>query len=199
MKRAVLICPGRGTYNATELGYVTRHADANLLTPFDAIRRANGQETLTALDTAEKFDPKRHTTGENASPLIFAAGLGDLHAIDRDKIELVAVTGNSMGWYTALACAGGTDIQTGFEIANTIGTLMHEEAVGGNGGVVRDLETCVVVARVAEVPSGDVDRAAGGVEQLDELLVVGALVVVADLVDHDVAGILGRRERGEQD
>ena len=131
MKRAVLICPGRGTYNATELGYVTRHADANLLTPFDAIRRANGQETLTALDNAEKFDPKRHTTGENASPLIFAAGLGDLHAIDRDKIELVAVTGNSMGWYTALACAGGTDITTGFEIANTMGTLMHEEAVGG--------------------------------------------------------------------
>ena len=131
MKRAVLICPGRGTYNAPELGYLSRYADPDLLARFDAIRSAAGQETLTALDAAEKFEPKRHTTGDNASALIFAAGVGDLAAIDRKKIDLVAVTGNSMGWYTALACAGGTDIPTGFEIANTMGTLMHEEAVGG--------------------------------------------------------------------
>lgn len=132
MKRAVLICPGRGTYNATELGYVTRSfGDADLLRTFDALRRMAGQYTLTALDTAATFDPKRHATGDNASALIYASGIADLCALDRDTVDLVAVTGNSMGWYTALACAGAVSFETGFEIANTMGTLMHERAVGG--------------------------------------------------------------------
>ena len=36
MKTAVVICPGRGTYNATELGYLKRNfRDAALLDDFD--------------------------------------------------------------------------------------------------------------------------------------------------------------------
>lgn len=132
MKRAVLICPGRGTYNAPELGSVTRHfSDAELLRRFDEMRAAAGQETLTALDTAPKFEPKRHMTGDNASALIFAAGLGDRLSIDPATVELVGITGNSMGWYTALAAAGAVTPETGFEIANTMGTLMHDQAQGG--------------------------------------------------------------------
>ena len=131
-KRAVLICPGRGTYNATELGYVTRHAtDPAMLARFDTIRSAAGQEMLTALDTAPRYSAKRHATGDNASALIFAAGVGDWQALDSDRVELVAVTGNSMGWYTALACAGAVDVTTGFDIANTMGRLMHAGAPGG--------------------------------------------------------------------
>lgn len=132
MKRAVLIFPGRGTYNAPELGTLTRHfPDAALLARFDAMRSAAGQDTLTALDTAPKYDPKRHMTGDTASALIFAAGLGDRLALDPAKVQIVAVTGNSMGWYTALAAAGAVSPETGFEIANTMGTLMHQGAPGG--------------------------------------------------------------------
>ena len=132
MRRAVLICPGRGTYNAPELGYVTRHfQDLSLLEQFDTFRKSAGQDTLTALDTAATFEAKRHTTGNNASALIYASGMGDFRALNRSAIELVAITGNSMGWYTALACAGGVGPVTGFEIANTMGTLMHDHAPGG--------------------------------------------------------------------
>ncbi|MGB7263528.1 MAG: ACP S-malonyltransferase, partial [Albidovulum sp.] len=51
MKTAVVICPGRGTYTKTELGYLSRHfGDRALLGAFDASRAALGQETLSALD-----------------------------------------------------------------------------------------------------------------------------------------------------
>ena len=132
MKRAVLICPGRGTYNAPELGSLTRNfPDPELLLAFDAMRTAAGQETLTALDTAARFEPRQHTRGDNASALIYAAGYGDSLALDPSKVEIVAVTGNSMGWYTALACAGAVTPEDGFTVANAMGTLMQEAMIGG--------------------------------------------------------------------
>lgn len=131
-KTAVVICPGRGTYNKTELGYLARNfPDAALLASFDAQRSEAGQDTLSALDGAERFSLARHTRGDNASGLIFAATLGDFLAIDRGQTEIVAVTGNSMGWYSALACAGATSPEDGFTIANTMGTLMQQALIGG--------------------------------------------------------------------
>lgn len=131
-KTAVVICPGRGTYNAGELGYLARHFyDADLLAQLDAQRTAAGQDTLTALDSAEKFSPAKHTRGDNASGLIFAASYGDYLAIDRETVEIVAVTGNSMGWYSALACGGALSPQDGFRVANTMGTLMQQALIGG--------------------------------------------------------------------
>lgn len=131
-KTAVVVCPGRGTYNKAELGYLGRHfPDDALLAAFDAQRTAAGQDTLTALDSAERFSLARHTRGDNASGLIYAATLGDFLAIDRKRIEVVAVTGNSMGWYSALACAGAVSAEDGFTVANTMGTLMQEALIGG--------------------------------------------------------------------
>lgn len=132
MKTAVVICPGRGTYNAAELGYLGRHFPApDLLARFDGFREAAGQPTLSALDGAERFSMATHTRGDNASGLIFAASYGDFLALDRSKIEVVAVTGNSMGWYTALACGGALNPDNGFAVANTMGTLMHTALIGG--------------------------------------------------------------------
>ncbi len=128
MKTAVVICPGRGTYNAGEIGTLARHGDAGLIAGFDAARVAAGQETLTALD-AGPFQPGRHTRGDNASGLIFAASLSDFRALS--GVQVVAVTGNSMGWYTALACAGALAAQDGFTVVNTMGTLMHQMGTGG--------------------------------------------------------------------
>ncbi|MEM6409168.1 MAG: ACP S-malonyltransferase [Pseudomonadota bacterium] len=130
MSTAVLICPGRGTYNTPELGTLARHfPDPDLLAAFDARRAELGQRTLSALDGAERFQPALHTRGDNASALIYAASLGDRLSI-RDEIEIVAVTGNSMGWYSALACAGALSPIAGFEIVNTMGTLMQEALIG---------------------------------------------------------------------
>lgn len=132
MKTAVVICPGRGTYNKAELGYLARHfPDADLLAGFDAQRTAAGQETLSELDSAERFSGIEHTRGDNASGLIYAATLGDYLSIDHEEIEVVAITGNSMGWYSALACAGALTPGNGFKVANTMGTLMQEALIGG--------------------------------------------------------------------
>ncbi|MCB2115280.1 MAG: ACP S-malonyltransferase [Rhodobacteraceae bacterium] len=130
MKTAVVICPGRGTYTKTELGYLRRHFhDRALLGAFDARRAALAQETLTALDGAASYSVATHTRGDNASALIYAATLGDFRAID--GVEIVAVTGNSMGWYSALACGGALTAEAGFEVVNTMGTLMQEALIGG--------------------------------------------------------------------
>jgi len=132
MKRAVVICPGRGTYNKSELGYLAQNfPDAGLLAQFDAQRSDLGQESLVSLDSAERFSLAKHTRGDNASALIFASSLGDFQRIDPSAIEIVAVTGNSMGWYTALACAGAVGPEDGFRIANTMGMLMQQNLVGG--------------------------------------------------------------------
>lgn len=129
MKTAVLICPGRGSYTKAELGSLARFPDPALLARFDARRQAEGQETLSALDGAATYSVARHTRGDNASALIYACSLGDAMALR--GVKLVAVTGNSMGWYSALACAGALSPEAGFEVVNTIGRLMQEHLIGG--------------------------------------------------------------------
>lgn len=131
MTKAVVICPGRGTYTKAELGYLALHhgAKAALIGPFDEQRRALGQETLADLDGAASYSVARHTRGDNASGLIYACALADFQ--DIAGVDVVAVTGNSMGWYTALACAGALAPEAGFEVANTMGTLMQQHLIGG--------------------------------------------------------------------
>jgi acyl transferase domain-containing protein len=129
---AVIVAPGRGTYNRGELGYLARHhPDLPDLFNFDAVRAALGQVKVSELDRAHRFSSALHTRGDNASGLIFACGWADFQAIDRDMYEVVGVTGNSMGWYTALTCAGALTAHSGFELANTMGTLMQKHMIGG--------------------------------------------------------------------
>jgi acyl transferase domain-containing protein len=131
-RTAVLICPGRGTYNKPEMGYLHRHHTdkAALFAGFDAQRRAAGQEDLTSLDGAARFSVAKYSRGDVASPLIYAASLADAQSLAED-IEVVAVTGNSMGWYIALAAAGVLNAGDGFEVVNTMGTLMQQQLIGG--------------------------------------------------------------------
>jgi len=131
-RTAVVICPGRGTYNKPELGYLHRHHAERLpmFQKFDAIRAEAGQEVVTALDRAKRFTVGKYSRGDVASPLIYAASLADAQSLAGD-IEVVAVTGNSMGWYIALAAAGALSDENGFRVVNTMGTLMQEHLIGG--------------------------------------------------------------------
>ncbi|MEK6216028.1 MAG: hypothetical protein N2B03_02285, partial [Boseongicola sp.] len=67
---AVVIAPGRGTYNKTELGYLARcHSDrANTLAQFDDFRRGAGQPTLSELDGAARFSVPTHTPPHKPTP-----------------------------------------------------------------------------------------------------------------------------------
>ncbi len=132
-EKILVICPGRGTYGQQELGYLYRwHRDkAPLIAALDDYRRAAGQPTLTALDGRPRFAVNEHTRGDNASALIFACAYSDYLSIDRQRYEVVAITGNSMGWYIALACAGALGPEQAMRVINTMGTLMQDNLIGG--------------------------------------------------------------------
>ena len=132
-KRAVVICPGRGTYTKETLGYLKQFAGhaRDFIADIDARRKALGEPTISELDGAESFKTNVHTKGEHASSLIYACSYADFASIDREKYEIVAVTGNSMGWYLTLAFGGSLDWESGFEVINTMGSMMKEEIIGG--------------------------------------------------------------------
>jgi len=130
---AVIVCPGRGTYNKDELGYLQRyHADQqNLLRTIDSYRQRQGQITVSELDAASKYNMQQHTSGDNASALIYACAMADIQRIDPDKYEIVAITGNSMGWYIALAAATALKPEPAIQLINTMGSSMQNGLVGG--------------------------------------------------------------------
>lgn len=130
---ALVICPGRGTYGKAELGYLRRrHADKKeLIATADRLRAARGQPTISELDGAERYSPGLHTRGDIASPLIFTASYADFLSIDRSRYDVAAVTGNSMGWYTGLACAGAVTAEHGFRIVDAMGENSQAGEPGG--------------------------------------------------------------------
>ena len=132
-KRAVVVCPGRGTYTKETLGYLKRHGASvsDFLEDIDRRRAAIGEPSITSLDASNSFKPELHTKGEHASALIYACAYADFMAIDRDRYEIVALAGNSMGWYLALALAQSLDSAGSFDLINGMGSMMKDEIIGG--------------------------------------------------------------------
>lgn len=127
--KAVLVCPGRGTYGKGELGALARwHGGAALLAEYEAARAAAGLPSLRALDAAEAISAA-HLDGGNAAALIHAMTMLDARALR--GVEVVAVTGNSMGWYSTLAVAGALSAADGFALAGGMGALMQAAMIGG--------------------------------------------------------------------
>ncbi|MEM1191862.1 MAG: ACP S-malonyltransferase [Pseudomonadota bacterium] len=132
-RTALVIAPGRGAYQADEMGYLkTYHTErSNFIAMLDRLRERQGQMPISILDGEEQFIRSRHTSGENASLLIFGCALADFMAIDRERFDIVGIAGNSMGWYLALTCGGALSIENGAQLVNHMGTLMHGDGVGG--------------------------------------------------------------------
>lgn len=132
-KTAAVICPGRGTYTKTELGYLQKHRPQiePFLAKLDGWLKTRGEPTVSELDNADKFSLKTHTPGEFASTLIYACSAADYMAIDRSAYDIVAVTGNSMGWYSALGLAGGVRGEDAFKLIHTMGSMMRNGIIGG--------------------------------------------------------------------
>ncbi|MCW8906382.1 MAG: ACP S-malonyltransferase [Sedimenticola sp.] len=129
---AVVICPGRGSYDPQAIGYLQRHhAGSDLVALVDDYRRSRGEPTVSELDRMPEYRGDRHAAGEHASALIHACALADYARIDRKRFEVVAVTGNSMGWYLALAAAGALDPDAAIALVDGMGGMMREGLIGG--------------------------------------------------------------------
>lgn len=140
-KRIVVVCPGRGTYTKETLGYLQKYGKhvSEFISDIDQRRKKLGEFSISEMDNMPTFQPNIHTKGENASSLIYACAYADFMAIDREKYDIVAITGNSMGWY--LACAFGGALggapttsenwASSFSVINTMGSMMKNETIGG--------------------------------------------------------------------
>ena len=132
-KTAIVIFPGRGTYGKEELGYLTRHHSdkAAFIDGVDAWRSSQNRTPISALDSAKSYAASKHASSINASALIYTCALADFAAINRDKIDIIGVCGNSLGWYLTLAAAGALNPDNAVRLVDTMGALMEEQGVGG--------------------------------------------------------------------
>lgn len=128
--RALVLCPGRGSYSRKELGSLQGRTSA-ALDAFDALRAAHGRPGPRALDAEPRFSPRKHIAGEHASILTAGATLADVEAIDRSRFEVVGVMGNSMGWYTALGAAGSLSLEACGHLVETMGSYQAGNLQGG--------------------------------------------------------------------
>ena len=124
MKRALVVCPGRGSYGAQQLGTIARLADRHAQTgqlgpaPWrptldlaDDWCVAHGLPGISVLDAMPRFRPSQHARADLSSLLTTTLTLLDYQSrlTGPDAAEPwrpVAVIGNSLGWYSALAVAG---------------------------------------------------------------------------------------------
>ena len=131
-QRIVVICPGRGTYTRETSEYLKAHGSSakSQIKWMDVQRNNAGLPTLTELDSTP-FKAKTHMVGEHASPLIYACSLSDYLSIDQNKYEIVAITGNSMGWYIALALGGALNSENAYTLIHIMGSMMKNGIIGG--------------------------------------------------------------------
>jgi [acyl-carrier-protein] S-malonyltransferase len=132
-RRALVVCPGRGSYDRSCLGQLQarRPAAAAVLDTCDDARAANGRPTVRALDAEARFSPALHLAGEHASLLTFACALADLADLDADRYDVVGVVGNSMGFYTALAASGALPLTEAIRLVETMGGYQEGNVIGG--------------------------------------------------------------------
>ena len=128
---AIVIAPGRGVYGQSELGYLQKwHSQKqHFLRGIDTHRIEHDRPAITLLASAAKYASSRHATSKNASALIYACALADFSDIALDRFDIVAVTGNSLGWYLALAAAGALSPEAAMTLIDTMGHLMEDHGV----------------------------------------------------------------------
>ena len=131
-KRVVVVCPGRGSYTRETSNYLSglKPDISNHIINFDKKRESENLTKISELDK-NNFRSKIHMTGENASPLIYACSVKDFMLIDKTKYDIVAICGNSMGWYIALALGGAITFDKGYDLIQAMGTLTQNHGSGG--------------------------------------------------------------------
>ena len=195
MKRALVLCPGRGSYARDTLGSA-KGLSSPSLDVFDAHRSTLGRPTVREMDAEEKFTSKLHVRGENASALTAGISLADLDQVDPDAFDVVGVVGNSMGWYTALGYAGALPMASTAELIETMGQYQAGNIIGGqivypcvaDDWTTDDVRLAAVEAAVESIPDLYWSIRLGGQAVLggteDALKAASAILPAIDLGTH---------------
>lgn len=130
MRRALIVCPGRGSYGRDNLGSLAGMASP-ALDALDALRARLGRPTVRELDALPAYNLRMHVAGEHASLLTAGVTLADLDQLSPDKVQPVGVVGNSMGWYVALGVAGALSIADTALLVETLGSYQAGNVQGG--------------------------------------------------------------------
>lgn len=190
MKRVLVVCPGRGSYSRDTLGGLR---DTPSVRAADAFRAGLGRPTPTELDRADTLQSKLHVAGENASILTATCSLCDADQLD--GVRVVAVIGNSMGWYTALGVAGALPLGDTLRLVETMGQYQADNVIGGQ--VLYPL----VDDEWRALPSPELDAALRDIPDLHRSIRLGGQVVLGGS-NAAVAAVLKRlppRRIGERD
>lgn len=131
-KKVAFICPGRGTYNKSELGYLQKyHSDKiDLFKYIDKHRSYHTGKTILELDASNTFSNSDFFDGRNAAPLIFSCTYADFKSIDTKKFEVIAISGNSMGWYSALAISEVLSLENSSKLISSMGAQLGDNITG---------------------------------------------------------------------
>jgi len=127
VSRIAILCPGRGSYTRKTRGAL--EAEHPLVRRAEAVRAEYGLPGLVELDTA-KWSNDSQLRPDNVSPLIWLVTMMDAERAMAEH-RAVAVAGNSMGWYTALAVAGALSFEDGFRLVQGVAQLQMEHPDGG--------------------------------------------------------------------
>tara|TARA_B100000575_G_scaffold292733_1_gene301925 strand:+ start:469 stop:1491 length:1023 start_codon:yes stop_codon:yes gene_type:complete len=129
-QRALVLCPGRGSYSRDCLNSLDGLESAGL-DVFDKLRADLGRPTVREMDTADRFVSAQHIRGENASSLTAGVSIADLDQINANAFDVVGVIGNSMGWYTALGYAGALPMEDCATLIETMAQYQKGNIIGG--------------------------------------------------------------------
>jgi [acyl-carrier-protein] S-malonyltransferase len=111
LPRALVVCPGRGSYSSNELGTLSRlpNRDAWQATiqQADDRCRAAGISTISELDGLNEFDRTLHSEASHASALAFSFSVADYAArVAEHQWRPIGFVANSLGWHTATHLSG---------------------------------------------------------------------------------------------
>ncbi len=128
MNRIAIVCPGRGSY--TEKSLNSLPVDHPWVRRADEIRADLDLPAIAELDRAERFRAADHLRPANAAALIYLVSMLDA-TVAAAGHRVVAVAGNSMGWYTALAVAGALSFEDGFRLVQEMALIQERHGDGG--------------------------------------------------------------------
>ncbi|KAL1510301.1 hypothetical protein AB1Y20_006621 [Prymnesium parvum] len=141
LPRALLVCPGRGSYNAAEIGTLGRlpKSSESVWRPLvdAADTRCGGAQlrSISSLDGEPKLSKALHFDPSHASSLIYTLAAAECAALRaEDRWEPIGIVGNSLGWYTAAHLAGCISFERGLDIV--LATSSFQRSVGAVGGQI---------------------------------------------------------------